>query len=138
MICSAPLLLFLFFAAEPPASPADQLVELEKEGAAIKNNFHTALKEADHDRPRVIAANEKYRADSLAWAKRASALVKAHPAEPATLDVILTMNQIYYVNDEIVAILRERHFGEPKGSRAIQQLLPGLRGLAAAVCGRCG
>ena len=70
MICSAPLLLFLFFAAEPPASPADQLVELAKEGAAIKNSFHTALKEADHDRPRVIAANEKYRADSLAWAKR--------------------------------------------------------------------
>src|SRR5436305_192675 len=102
MIYSVPFLLLPFFAAEPPASPADQLVELAKEGAAIKNDFHAALKEAAHDMPRVSAANEKYRADSLAWAKRASALLKSHPAEAATLDVILALNQIYYVDDETV------------------------------------
>ncbi len=64
--------------------------------------------------PRVTAANEKYRADSAAWAARASALLKAHPAEPATLDVILAMSQIHYVDDETVAILREHHFASPK------------------------
>ena len=85
-----------------------------RRGPPSRTTSHAELNKAGHDMPRVIAANEKYHADSSAWAKRASALLKAHPAEPAALDVILAMNQIHYVDDETVAILREHHFANPK------------------------
>jgi hypothetical protein len=49
-----------------------------------------------------------------AWAKRASALLRAHPAEPATLDVILALAEIDHVDDDVVAILRDHHFASPK------------------------
>ncbi len=70
MIYSIPLLLLPFFAAgpTPTASPADQLAGLAKEGTAIHNGFHAELTKAGHDMPRVIAANEKFFADSSAWA----------------------------------------------------------------------
>jgi hypothetical protein len=116
VIYSIPLLLVPFLAADPlPSdSPADQLVRLAKEGTAIQANFYAELTKAGHEMPRVTAANEKYRAESSGWAARASALLKAHPAEPATLDVILAMSEIHYVDDETVAILREHHFASPK------------------------
>jgi thiol-disulfide isomerase/thioredoxin len=116
MTYSIPLLLLSFVAADgaPSASPAEQLAGVAKEGTAIRNDFYAELKKAGRDMPRVIAANKKYRDDSSAWGTRASALVKAHPAEPATLDVILTMSQIHYVDDETVAILGEHHFASPK------------------------
>jgi thiol-disulfide isomerase/thioredoxin len=95
-------------------SPADQLATLAKEGAAINAAFYAELKKAGHDMPRVSAANKKYSDDSSAWAKRARVLLKAHPAEPAALDVILAMAEIDFVDDEIVAILREHHFASPK------------------------
>lgn len=116
MIDLIPLFLVSFLAAEPtpPASPADQLVQSAKEGTAILEDFYAELTKAGQDRPRVTAANNKYRAESSAWSQRASALLKAHPAEPATLDVILAMAEIHYVDDETVAILREHHFASPK------------------------
>lgn len=112
MIHSISLILFALFAVDP--SSADQLEQLAKEGIAIEQNFHAELTKAGRDMPRVLDANEKYRAESSAWSKRASTLVKAHPAEPATLDVILAMGEIHYVDDETVAILREHHFASPK------------------------
>jgi len=116
MIYSILILLISFFAADPTSSPspADQLAGLAKEGTAIHDNFHAELTKAGHDMARVLAANEKYRADSSAWAERASVLLKAHPAELAALDVILAMDQIHDVDDDAVAILREHHFASPK------------------------
>lgn len=116
MICSILVLLLSFAAADAPpsTSPADQLLEFAKQGTAIQKNFDSELRKAGHDMPRVSAANEKYRSDSSAWADRASVLLKAHPAEPATLDVILVMEDIHYVDDETVAILRNHHFTNPK------------------------
>ncbi len=116
MFYAIPFLLIAFFAVDPnpSPSPAEQLMALAKEGTAIHDDFRAELKKAGHDMPRVHAANDKYRDDSYAWAKRARATLKAHPAEPAVLDLILTMDQIYYVDDDSVAILREHHFASPK------------------------
>jgi thiol-disulfide isomerase/thioredoxin len=113
---STPLLLVIFLAADPapPTSPAEQLVLLAKEGTSIDETFHVELTKAGRDMPKVGAANDKYRAASSAWAKRAGALLKAHPAAPETLDVILAMNEIHYVDDETVAILRQHHFASSK------------------------
>ena len=93
---------------------ADQLLQLAKDGTAIETNFHEELRKAGRDMPQVSALNKKYRADTSEWAERANSLVKAHPAEPETLDVILTMNEIHRVDDQTVAILREHHFNSPK------------------------
>jgi D-alanyl-D-alanine carboxypeptidase (penicillin-binding protein 5/6) len=116
MIYSIPLLLVSFFAADPVQShsPADQLAALAQEGIAIRDNFRAELKQAGHDMPKVIEANNKYRADASDWVERASVPLKAHPAEPAALDVILAMNEIFYVKDYAVAILRKHHFASPK------------------------
>jgi thiol-disulfide isomerase/thioredoxin len=93
---------------------AEELAQLAKDGTAIETNFYEELKKAGRDMPLVRAANDKYRVDTSAWAERANSLLKGHPAEPETLDVILTMNEIHYVDDETVAILREHHFRSPK------------------------
>lgn len=116
MIYSIPLLLLSLLAAgpAPSASPADQLAAMAKEGTAIRDNFKAELKKAGRDMSRVYAANDKYRADSSEWAKRAAVLLKAHPAEPAALDLILAMNEVHSVDDDAVAILREHHFASPK------------------------
>ncbi len=111
MIYSIPILLLSFFAADqtPSPSPADQLAGLAKEGTAIHDNFFAELTKAGHDMARVTAANENYRADSSAWAERAGELLKAHPAEPASLDVILAMNEVHYVDDDAVVLPQDRH-----------------------------
>lgn len=115
MTLAIPLLLALAAADAPPAaSPAEQLAALAKEGTAIRDTFHADLKKAAHDRPLVIAANDKYFADGAAWAKRAAPLVEAHPSEPAALEVILAMHEMSSVDDKLVAILREHHFASPK------------------------
>lgn len=113
---SIPLILVTLLSADPapPNSPAEQLVQLAKEGNAIHETFYSELTKAGRDMPKVSAANDKYRVESAAWGKRASALLKAHPALPETLEVILAMNQTHYVDDETVAILWEHHFASPK------------------------
>src|SRR3954464_10220551 len=90
-------LAFLIAAAEPgpSVSPAEQLAALAKQGMQIHDNFYAELKKAGHDMPLVTAANQKYHDDAKAWAERATPLVEANPSEPATLDVILAMNEIY-------------------------------------------
>ena len=95
--------------AAPAASPAEQLAALTKEGTAIHDNFYAELKLAKQDQPRVIAANDKYHADTAAWAARAEPLIRAHPAEPAALDVIIAMAEYAAIDDGFVAILSPDH-----------------------------
>jgi len=111
-------------------SVGEQLAALAKRGIEIRDNFNADLKKAGQDMPLVSAANDKYRSDAKAWSQRAAALVAAHPAEPAALDVILAMSEIYYVDDRLVAILREHHFASPKVLRMLNgfsQDRPGAR-----------
>jgi thiol-disulfide isomerase/thioredoxin len=116
MIDSIAVVLMALLGADPvPAvSPAEQLAQLAKEGGLIEDHFHAELKKAGRDKAQVTAANDKYRADCSAWADQANALLKAHPAEPATLDVILVLSDIHFVDDETVEILRRHHFANPK------------------------
>src|SRR5438128_2498462 len=89
-------LLFLLAAADAPpaASPDKQLAAAAKEAAAIRKTFDDELTVAKHDMPLVVAANDKYRKAAAEWAKRATELVLAHPAEPAALDVILEIEKL--------------------------------------------
>src|SRR5262245_22121073 len=78
------------------ASTADQLAALAKRGIEIHDNFYSELRKAGQDRARVSELNKKYSDDAAAWAKSATPLIEANPTEPATLDVILAMNEIHY------------------------------------------
>lgn len=111
-----PLIIIPFLSSDSPSpvSPASQLAQLAKDGTAIETTFYAELKKAGRDMPQVSAANDKYRKDAAAWAIRANSLLKAHPAEPETLDLILAMNEIHFVDDESVDILRKHHFASPK------------------------
>lgn len=95
-------------------SPAEQLAALARRGFEIHDNFDSDLRQARHDRTLVSAANQKYHDDAAAWAKSVTPLIEANPTEHATLDVILAMNEIHYVDDRLVRLLREHHFTSPK------------------------
>jgi thiol-disulfide isomerase/thioredoxin len=94
--------------------PAEQLAALAKHGIQIHDNFYSELRKAGQDRTLVSDANKKYRDDAAAWAKSATPLIEANPTESATLDVILAMNKIYYVDDRLVQILRKHHLTSPR------------------------
>lgn len=114
-------------------SPADQLAALAKEGFAIHDSFYAELKAAKDDNA-SIEANRKYRDDAKAWAARANPMLKAHPSEPAALDVLLAMDEISYVDDRAVQLLRENHFASPKVLRLVHSFCqdrPGARRLFA-------
>ena len=58
---SFPLILVALLAADPvpPNSPAEQLVQLAKEGNSIHETFYAELTKAGRDMPKVSAANDK-------------------------------------------------------------------------------
>src|SRR4051812_44442444 len=93
---------------------AEQLAALAKRGNEIHDNFYSELRKAGQDRTLVSEANNKYRDEAAAWAKSATPLIEANPTESATLDVILAMNNIYYVDDGLVLILRKHHLTSPR------------------------
>jgi thiol-disulfide isomerase/thioredoxin len=132
MSLSISLLLFALALADD--SPAGQLTALAKEGPAIQDNFYAELKKAGRDTRAVSEANRKYRADAKAWAERATPLLKAHPSEPAALDVVLALDKIYYVDDSLVLLVRENHFASPKVLALVHSFCqdrPGARRLFA-------
>ena len=137
MTLAIPLLFVALTAAtadSTSAVAAEQLAALAKDGTAIHDNFYAELKKAGHDMPRVAAANQKYNADAKAWAERATPRVEANPDEPASLDVILAMNEIYSVDDRLVLLVRGHHFASPKVLKFVQsfsQDRPGARRLFA-------
>jgi thiol-disulfide isomerase/thioredoxin len=111
-------------------APADQLAALAKRGIEIHDNFYSELRKAGHDRALVSEANKKYRDDAADWAKSAMPLIEANPTEPATLDVILAMNEIHYVDDRLVLLLRKHHLTSPKVLRLLNRFSqdrPGAR-----------
>lgn len=111
-------------------SPAEQLSALAKRGIEIRDNFHADLKKASQDSSKVGEANEKYRADTFAWARSVKSLVVANPAEPAALDVILVLDEVHYVDDPLVELVRAHHFTSPKVLGFVQsfsQDRPGAR-----------
>jgi thiol-disulfide isomerase/thioredoxin len=91
-------------------SLTEQLAAVAKRGMEIRDNFYADLKRAGQDGPLVTAANNKYRADASAWAQGARPLVEANPTEPAALDVVLAMNEVHYVDDRLVLLVRTHHF----------------------------
>jgi thiol-disulfide isomerase/thioredoxin len=95
-------------------SSAEQLAAFAKRGTEIRDKFYANLKKAGRDTALATAANEKFHEDASAWAQRGTILVEANPAEPAALDVMLAMNEIHYVNDRLVRLVREHHFASPK------------------------
>lgn len=112
-----PLLVLLVCApADEPKTvgSAGQLAALAKRGNEIHDNFYSELRKAGQDRTLVSESNNKYRDDAAAWAKSATPLIEANPTESATLDVILAMNKIYYVDDGLVLLLRKHHLASPK------------------------
>src|SRR5262245_37924141 len=110
------ILLFAYAAADQSTtvSPAEQLSALATRGIEIDDNFYADLKKAGQDTALVSAANKKYRDDASAWAESAKPLVEANPTEPAALDVILAMNEVHYVDDGLVQLVRAHHFTSPK------------------------
>ena len=118
-------------------SPADQLTVLAKKGLAIHDNFYAELKTAKDDKA-VSEANRKYRDDANAWAAQANPLLKAHPSEPAALDVVLAMDEISHVDDRVVQLVRENHFASPKVLGLVHSFCqdrPGARRLFAEEIG---
>jgi thiol-disulfide isomerase/thioredoxin len=112
------------------SSTTEQLAALTKRGIEIHDAFYSELKKAGHDRQLIAAANNKYHEDATAWAETAMPLIEANPTEPATLDLILAMNKIHYVDDRLVRILHEHHFTSPKVLDLVQsfsQDRPGAR-----------
>ena len=124
------ILLVVYAAGDPSTtvSPAEQLSALAKRGIEIRDNFYADLKKASQDRSKVSEANHKYRADASAWAQSVKPLVEANPTEPAALDVILAMNEVHYVDDRLVQVVRRAPLPEPKGSWFPQQFLTGPPG----------
>jgi len=94
---------------EPPLS--DQIARIGSDHAALEKWFDEELRAANHDREKVDEANEAYQAKWFGFATELTALIKAHPGDPAAVDglIALTGSMRTFLDDELLQIaLRNR------------------------------
>lgn len=75
--------------AEPPL--ADQIARIGSDYAALEKSFYEELSSAGQDREKVTEANKVYQAKWFAFIDELTALIKAHPEDPAAVDGIILL-----------------------------------------------
>jgi hypothetical protein len=103
-----------------PKSVAEQIATIKKEHQEKENKFYDDLRAAGKDRKKIEELNDEEQKFTEKQAQALKALIKSHAKDPAVFDgfVVLLGELRYYLDDELVDLLRKYHLSNPKmGSR---------------------
>lgn len=99
------LLALCLAVAQTPLS--EQVARIESDLAALKKSFLEELRAANHDDEKVAKANETFYAKQGKTAKELIALIKANPADPASVDgTLLLTGPMPWPFDDDVEVLQ--------------------------------
>jgi thiol-disulfide isomerase/thioredoxin len=117
-------------ASQPSDQPlAEQFAALKQRFEAREKSFSDELRAANHlaadaRQKKIIAANEDFNRDWYRMMDDVRALIRSHPADPATLEGIILLPGVMrsYLDPDSVAIVRARFLDDPRMDRLCEAL----------------
>jgi len=102
-------------AAEPAGSLGEQIAVIKKEQQGREKKFNVDLAGAK-DNKKLTELNDKHWAEVVAAARKIKSLIKANPKDPDVVTGVMVLQGVfnYYLEEEILQILRQHHWSNPR------------------------